>query len=641
MAEEDSGKPARYRNLSKIWLMLFACVTLTGIAISINQIYLLGVLTFPEHSYYYTMLGLFMGFSFIIFPASKGAPRDKVPWYDIVLMLLTGLCSVYMAIHSFEIIDEAWIYTGPPEAVVLSIGLWFLGLEALRRAGGMPLFIFSLLFSFFPLFAEYMPGFLEGTGWSFTRAASVHAMSSESLIGIPTRVICDLLIGFMVFGVALQTTGGGKFFIDLAFSFLGSVRGGPAKVSIFASALFGSMSGAVLSNVVTTGSMTIPAMKKAGYPPYYAGAVEAAASTGGCIMPPVMGTVAFIMASFLGVPYSSIAIGAAVPAILYFWTLFVQIDAYAGRTGLIGVPRSELPSLKQTLREGWVYILAIAALVYLLFFLRRVAQAPYYSTILLIAGAMLRKETRFNVRSFLLFVAQSGRLLSELFALLAAIGLIIGGLVMTGVALSFSSELISAVGGNVIALLLIAALASFILGMGMTISACYIFLVFMVVPALVPFGFDIMAIHLFVVYCGLMSFITPPVAIAAYAASNIAESPPMKTGFEAMKLGVAKFFVPFFFILDPALILHAPLAAIAHATSTALIGFLFIGSSLEGYLVGFGRIGILNRVIIFAAGFLLAFPGSYSDLAGGALALVAIAIKFLKVWPWRRAGRAH
>jgi TRAP transporter 4TM/12TM fusion protein len=534
-----------------------------------------------------------------------------------------------MMANAFKISDEGWVYVGPPSSTIASILLWGIALEAIRRVGGLPLFFFATFVSLFPLFAEHMPGFLEGTGWSFTGTAMFHAMTRESIVGIPTRVFCNLIVGFMVFGVALQETGGATFFINLSFALFGKVRGGPAKVAVVSSALFGSMSGAAISNVVTTGAMTIPTMKRTGYPAYYAGAVEACASSGGAIMPPVMGAVAFIMASFLMVPYGAVVLAAIIPSLLYFFGLFVQIDGFAARTGLAGLPKSELPSLKETLKSGWIYIFALLTLIYLIFYLKREAQAPFYASLLLLAGAMLRKETRPTLRTVYVIILRSGRLLAEMLAIMAGVGLIIGGLSMTGVAIAFSSELINLVGHNGLLLLLVGALVSFMLGMGMTISACYVFLAIVLIPALTPFGFDQMAVHLFVLYCGLWSFITPPVALAAYAAAGIAGANPMKTGVQSMKLGVVKYFIPFFFVYDPALILHGDLPSILQSAITAFIGVYLVGGSIEGYLQGFGKLNALERVIFLCAGFATFMPGLYTDIGGLALAALTFVVVFL------------
>jgi TRAP transporter 4TM/12TM fusion protein len=363
------------------------------------------------------------------------------------------------------------------------------------------------------------------------------------------------------------------------------------------------------------GPFTIPAMKKAGYPPHYAAAIEAVTSTGGALMPPVMGASAFVMASFLGVPYAEVILCAAVPAILYFAGLFFQVDAYARRAGLQGVPKNELPSLKKTLREGWFYCFALIAMVVLIFYLQIEAQAPFYSMLILFLCAQFRKETRISGRDFLVFLAECGKLMAQITTVLAGIGLVIGSLSMTGVAHAFSRELVLLVGGNIFLLLLAGALTSFILGMGMTATACYIFLAITLAPALVKVGLNQTAVHLFVLYWGLVSFITPPVALGAIAAAPIAGASPMKTGFAAMRLGASIYFVPFFFVLNPELILIGSTLNIILSVTTAVIGIYLISGALEGYLFLLERLDKPLRVLMFIAGILLAAPYRVSELA--------------------------
>jgi len=640
--ELPSAALDRYRALGKVWKPIFAALTLSGVLFSIHEIFRVGWVSYHEHVYYYGMLAVFLSASFLVFPASRDAPKDQVPWYDILLFLLTIACSIYLMANAFKISLEGWVSVGPPSSTVVSIIVWGLALEALRRGGGLTLLIFAGVISLYPLVAEHMPGFLEGTGWSFAGAAMFHVMTRESIIGIPTRTFCELVIGFMLFSSTLQVTGGGLYFTKFASALLGSVRGGPAKVSVVASGLFGSISGSAVANVAVDGWITIPTMKKTGYSAEYAAAVEACASSGGAIMPPVMGAVAFVMASFLEVPYASVAVAATVPALLYYFGLFVQIDAHAAKMGLAGLPRQELPSLTATLKEGWIYLGSIAALVYLLFQLKQEAQAPYVASALLLAGAALRKETRPDLKTLYNLILSSGVVLVEMIAILAGIGLIMGGLSMTGVAISFSSELVNLFGKNAFAMLFLGAIVSYILGMGMTITACYIILAIVLVPALTPLGFDVMAIHLFVLYCGLFSFITPPVALAAYVAAVIGGANFWKTAFQAMRLGFVKYLVPFFFVYNPALILHGNSGlAIAETVAAAFLGVFILGSSIEGYLAGLGRLDPVLRALFFCVGFLLFYPDVRADLiALPALIVLFGAVKLHRKYRGRSAGRS-
>jgi len=420
----------------------------------------------------------------------------------------------------------------------------------------------------------------------------------------------------MIFAVTLQHTGAGKFFMDLAQSILGTVRGGAAKVSIFSSAFMGSISGSVISNVLSTGSFTIAAMKRSGYPPHYAAAVEACASAGGVLMPPVMGATAFVMAEVLQVPYLRIIQAAIIPSILYYFCLFLQADAYAALNGITGTPREECPSFWAVTKEGWFYLAAIGLLIYIVVVLWRESQAAWITTLALLIATMFKKTTRLNFKKFMDLLEGTGRFMGELTSILAACGLIIGAMSVTGVAHSFSHEIVSFSGGNTALLLALGAVASFILGMGMTITACYIFLAIVMAPALVEIGFYPLAVHLFVMYWGMASFITPPVALGAFAAASVAGADPMRTGFQAMRLGVAKYFLPFFFVLNPALVMEGPAMEILQVFLTCVLGIGLIGSSLEGYLIGYGKMPKWARPFLFGTGILLGSPEWRTDIMG-------------------------
>jgi TRAP transporter 4TM/12TM fusion protein len=326
---------------------------------------------------------------------------------------------------------QGWEYAAPPYAKYLSYAMWPLVLEALRRTAGKAIFVICLLFSLYPVYSEWAPGILRAQATSFDITAGYHIFGSESILGVPMNAFATLVIGFLIFGVALQYTGGGAFFLNIAFALLGTRRGGPAKVAIFSSGLMGSMSGSVITNVLTTGVMSIPAMKRVGFSPTYAGGVEACASTGGVLMPPIMGATAFVMASFIEVPYSDIVLAAAIPSILYYFGLFVQIDAYAARRGIQGLPRRELPSIREVLKEGWYFVAVFALLVFMLLYLRREAQAPFYATLLLIAINQFSTKHRWDWAKLRGFVEAVGIMLAELAALLAGVGLIIGALTLS------------------------------------------------------------------------------------------------------------------------------------------------------------------------------------------------------------------
>ena len=611
-----SSKPqqARYREISERWQIVMAIMTGCSILLAINQIFNLGFFIgyiMLDSRYMYLITGVMLCMVFITFPANKNT-LNYVPWYDVIIMCVIAVVFSYYAFYAERIVLEAWEYTAPNIGVWLALITWVIVLEAGRRAGGWAVFAIVLVFSLYPTFAASLPNVIAALSIPIQDVAIFHILGEESLFGIPLRVFAQLVFGFLIFGISLQFTGGGPFFINLAFALLGHLRGGPAKVSIFSSGLMGSMSGGPISNVLTTGPLSIPAMRRIGFSKEYAAGVEACASTGGVFMPPIMGATAFVMASFLNISYVTVAIAAIVPSVLYFFGLFIQIDAYAARNNLQGLPKEELPKLGQVFKDGWYFVAVFASLIWMLVYLQREAVAPFYATALLLLINQFTKH-RLSFERVMQLVAQMGKLLAELAGILAAIGLIIGGLAVTGIAGTIANDLVYLAGENVLILLIMGALTSFILGIGMTVTAAYIFLAIVLVPALTNSGLDPLASHMFVMYWGMLSFITPPVALAAFAAASVANVSPMRAGFEAMRLGAIIYFVPFFFVFNPALLLQGSIIENIQAITTALIGVAVVSSALQGYLIGFGDLGVgikgfVVKLLIGFSGLTLALP---------------------------------
>jgi TRAP transporter 4TM/12TM fusion protein len=588
-----------------------------GLLMGINQTSTLRLMGFDPmgNSFLYYLIGIFLAASFLISPATASA-KTHVPWYDWLFGLFAICCTIYLGIHGLEIIEQGWDYSAPLAATLFSAALLILILEGIRRSGGTPLLIVVLFFGTYPLFAGYLPGFLWGTQYSLGETIRAHVMGTESVIGIPMQVVANLVIGFVVFGAALTVTGGGDFFMRIAAALLGSARGGPAKVAVLSSGLMGSLSGSVISNILTTGTITIPAMKRAGYAPHYAASVEACASTGGTLMPPVMGAVAFIMASFLGVPYSDVMVAAFLPALLFYIALLFQVDNYAARNGLRGMPPEEIPKVWPVLKEGWPYLLSLGMLIYMLLFMRIEAYAPYYATGVLLVIALFQKKYRLNWRGILSLMLELSVSVANLVAILAGIGLVVGGLSYTGVAGAFSRELLLYANGNIPLMLIAGAVTSFILGMGMTVSACYIFLSILLAPALVEAGLNPLASHLFILYWGMMSYITPPVALASITAAGLAGSNAWQTGLYSMRLGGILFVLPFMFVLNPSLILQGDTASILLSSVTAVVAMWTLASGAEGYLYRAGIISWPVRILLLIGSFLLIIPGLTTDLIG-------------------------
>ena len=572
-----------------------------------------------DTEYLYAMIALLLPLPFIVYHPT---PRrgNKIPWYDIIFAASTFIIASYFCYSGSLILEEGWEYLAPTYAKIMAFILWGLVLEASRRAGGNAIFIICLIISIYPAISTFLPGFLSAPAQPWDTTATFHIFGTESIMGIPMTAFATLVVGFLIFGVALQHTGGGSFFLNLAFALLGTRRGGPAKVSIFSSGLMGSMSGSVITNVLTTGVLSIPAMKKTGFKSSYAAGVEACASTGGVLMPPVMGATAFVMATFLEVPYSEIIIAAAFPSILYYFGLFMQIDAYAARNHLKGLPAQELPSIKKVLKEGWYFVFVFVMLILMLLYMQREAQAPYYATATLLIINQIVKIHRWNSKKFLNFIESVGRLFAELAGILVAIGLIIGSLTFTGKIGTITYALVDFAGDSIIILLIMGALTSFILGIGMTVTAAYLFLAVTLAPALTGSGLDKVAVHLFMLYWGMISFITPPVAIGAFAAATVAGANGIRTGVEAMKLGSVIYFIPFFFVLNPALIGRGSVLEIFTVFFSAIAGIILISSSLQGYLVGIGNLKNSRylewpiRIMLGFSGILMALPGG--DITG-------------------------
>ena len=619
------------------WLQaLLAMITVVTCLVVIDQLrifgspWLAGIIEL-ETQYYFVLIALLLPVVFLLYSSRMpGPPGWVLSGLDLVLAAAAFIAPLWLAWHAHAILDEGWEFLAPDHAVVASAVLWLLVLEAVRRTSGVMLCSLVLLFSVYPLVADLLPDMVSGMAISFREAAAYHAMSIESIAGLPFRAFATLVIGFLVFGTTLQHTGGGQFFIQLAFALFGGVRGGAAKVAIVSSGLMGSMSGSVITNVMTTGQLTIPAMVRNGFSARTAASVEACASTGGVLLPPIMGSTAFIMASFLDMPYYQVATAAFIPALLYFTALFIQLDAYAARHQLVGLPATELPKLLPVVRDGWFYIGAFALLIVLLLVLQREAMAPWAASLALLVINQMSAKHRLNWAGAVNLLASTGQLLAELLAILCGVGLIIGALSVTGLSGTLVNELLFLAGDDTAVLLLTGALTSFLLGIGLTVTAAYVFLAIVLAPALLGGGLDPLAVHLFILYWGMLSFITPPVALGAFAAASIAGSRPVKTGFEAMRLGLATYLIPFLFVLNPALIGHSSAMAAFQAVVEALFGVYLIACAAQRYLPVVGEIPLLLTIPVGLSGCLVALPGldiiqlDWSNTQGNTLGLVLI-----------------
>jgi TRAP transporter 4TM/12TM fusion protein len=634
----------RTRPLRGAWRWALVMASFITVFLCVNQQFVLRFFvdfTPMNTEYYYALLLVTLPFVFVIFPGSARARLDRVPWYDALLFALTVGASFVLMAHIRKAAELGWEFTGaPPQVVWAGYVMWAVLMEGLRRTGGWSLLLSILPFTLYPILAESnWLGPLKGAQSDLEQTTAYHVLSSESLLGIPIQAFAETVIGFLVFGTALMMTGAGKFFINLSFAMCGTFRGGAAKVCIFASALLGMMSGSIVSNVLTAGTMTIPVMKKTGFRASYAAAIEACASTGAVLAPPVMGATAFVMAQFLGVSYADVALAAVIPAALYYIGLFMQVDAYAARHGLRGLPRSELPSAWQTIREGWYYVFVIALLLFMLLVLKRESHAPFYATVLLLVVNQAFNREKWTWSTVIKFFEVNGKTFVELAGILAGCGLLIGAFSLTGVISSLANDLLALAGDNAWLLLAMTAFTSLVLGLGLTTTACYIFLAILVGPALEKVGLNRMAVHLFVFYWGMLSAITPPVAIASFAAAGIAGAPAMKTGWESMRVGSIIYFLPFFFVANPAFVLQGPLSESIYLFVTAALGTLFICGGIQGYMSGIGDLRLTGafewplRTALIVGGAVFAAPGGgilpvghlEMDLFGTAILLPASA----------------
>jgi TRAP transporter 4TM/12TM fusion protein len=479
------------------------------------------------------------------------------------------------------------------------------------------------VFIFYALYSNIFPGFIHGRGYSWARLTQVLYFYSDGIFGVAFYVIATICLVYILFGQMLFQAGGGKFLTDFSLSLMGRFRGGPAKVAVLASSLFGTISGSAVANVLTTGVITIPMMKSMGYRSHFAGAVEAAASTGGQIMPPIMGSVAFMIAEFLGISYGEVVIAAVIPALLYYIAVYIQVDLEAAKLGLKGLSPDKLPHMRQSLKLGWQFAIPLIILVLCLIWLKlRAKTAGLYGITALFIVSLAAKQSRLNLAKLRLIFAETGQGLLEISVLGAMAGIIIGSVTLTGLGVNLSQGLIDVSRGNLLVLLLLAALASTMMGMGLPVITCYILLAILVAPALVKMGVMPLSAHLFIFYYGTFSFLTPPVCPAAYVAAVLAHANAMSVALRAVRLAVVAYIVPFIFVLNPLLLMSGSPLIIIGAFITATLGTIILGIALEGYL--WRTLGWFTRLVLGGAGLALIVPEWRTNLTGAFIAILLL-----------------
>ncbi|HHV57859.1 MAG TPA: TRAP transporter permease [Firmicutes bacterium] len=576
-------------------------------------------------------LGLSTFLVFMLYPASGKASKTKGAGpVDVLLALISSASILYLFVNYNAIATRGGFGT-TTDQVVGAVAMILL-LEAGRRIVGKELSIMAIVFMLYAYLGPHLPSFLAHRGYPITRLIDHMYISSEGIFGIPLGVAATYIFLFILFGSFLQETGLGEMFTNLAIALAGGSPGGPAKVAVVASGLLGMINGSAAANVVTTGTFTIPLMKSVGYKPHFAGAVEAVASTGGQIMPPVMGAAAFIMAEFLNIPYGKVMLAAAIPAFLYYLAVFVMVHLEARRLGLQGLPRDRLPNVWKILRERGHLLVPIVLLMYMLIRGYTPIYAANYSIFALIAVSFLRRETRITWKGFLKALEGAARGSLSVTIACGVVGFVVGVISLTGLGLMAANYIITLAGGVLFFTLVLTMVASIILGMGLPTSACYIVTATVAVPALVKMGVAPIAAHLFALYFGCLSAITPPVALAAYAGAGIAGANPSKVGWTATRLGIAGFLIPFIFVYSPVLLLeNATVLQVLWSVLTASVGVVSLGASVIGFM--YDNLNKIQRLILFATALLLIDPGLLTDSVGIGLLLV--------IYLWQRRKKAR
>jgi TRAP transporter 4TM/12TM fusion protein len=620
----------RYRTLP--WPVRIYILASSAFGVATAVAYIFSLYPILDLTYYFILMAMYLPVAFLLTPAHKN--EKTVGWLSYMPAVLTLGVMLFLVTKGRDLAFQTWIPANAWQLTVAAM-VFVLVMEGARRTGGLLFMLIVGFFALYPVYAEYMPGILWGPPTSLERTIAYNVYSNDALLGVVTRVVGETLIGFLILAALLVSTGAANFFLKLALALMGTARGGPAKVSVLASGFFGSLSGSIFGNVVSTGAVTIPSMRRAGFPGYYAGALEACASTGGMLMPPVMGAVAFIMADFTNTEYAVIVVAAIIPSCLYYFGLYCHVDAYAAKNGLAGLPRVELPSLSQTLKDGWPFVVVLGFLVWGLVIMRWERLTPFYASALLIALTFLKANLRLTPKKIPEILLETTKLLSQTMALLLPTSFILGGLMGTGVAPVIASELVRIGGDNIVLVLLIGVGICILFGMLGMIVAAYLMLALTLAPALEQIGgLNTLSIHLFIAYYATLAAITPPVALAAFIASRISDSDPMQTSWHACRLGIVLYFIPIFFLFEPALIFQGPLYLTAIWFTLNVIAIVLIAGASEGRLAGFGLLRPWARVVLFGSALLIGFPAWKTTTLG---LIIAAAVILLRSFSEKRA----
>jgi TRAP transporter 4TM/12TM fusion protein len=614
----------------------YAGLAVGAVAVAMSAYHVYARLTIyapDQYALLFITLGFSLVLSFLLWPARKDATPERVPWADLGLAALSLACIGYMFVN-YDYIVNRFPTAHPLTAMDMAVGGVgiLLVLEATRRTIGAALPIVAIVFLAYGLGGQWLFGFLHHRGLSVEITIDQSWFTTEGVFGVPLTVAGTYVILFIIFGTFLERSGAGQFFMNFANAIAGGARGGPGKVAVVSSSLFGTISGSAVANVMVDGWLTIPMMKKTGFKPEAAAAIEAVASTGGQIMPPIMGAAAFVMAEFLGASYTEIMIAAAIPAVFYYGALFAAIHFNAVRSGLKGLPREELPILREIMIKQAHLFLPVIVLLALLVMGFTPTYGAIIATAALVAISWLRPATGLRPAAWLEALRDGAIHTVPVAMACASAGLVIGIVLQTGLALRFTAFLIDFTYGQLVLALLITMVAALILGMGMPTTPAYIMQAALLVPAIIKLGVDPLAAHMFAFYFSCLSAVTPPVALAVYAAASIGGAGLWGSGVQAVKFAAAGFVVPFFFIFNPPLLFSGTWDEILRAVVTGSIGVVALAAAMEAYF--FRTANWLERLLFLAAAFLLIDPGALTDLIG--LVVLFIALLSQKLRPVQR-----
>jgi len=627
---EEVGGPKRVADQFVV-TVLASLMTLGSIAWALDFHIVFDLDLYPAQ-FFAAILTLALPLAFVALPARRKTARAAVPWYDWLLAAVGFGLMAYLTWAYQDVVDL--ILLRPTDVVFAGVILIPLSLEGLRRATGNTLPIIAIVFILYAVAGHFADGRLAARPTDWQKLTGYLMLDVNGILGVPLAVASTIVIAFLLFGQLLNTSGGSRFFTDVAMISMGRFRGGPAKIAVVASGFFGSISGSAVANVAATGVITIPMIKKTGYPAEKAAAIEAVASTGGQLMPPVMGASAFLMAEFLQIPYAEVVLAALLPGLLYYFALFVQADLEAAKLGAAGVGDEDIPSAKGVL-SGLYFIVPFAVLIVALF---NFNQTPQMSALLgaavLVVMALVfgYKGERPSPLQLIKAIRSAGLVSLDIIMVCVAAGIVIGVLGISGLGFNLTLALVQIGEGSLILLLLLSAGVCIILGMGLPTVGVYVLLAALVAPALVKVGVTPIAAHLYVMYFGMMSMITPPVAIAAFAAAGIAGSDPMKTGWASVRFGWMAYVVPFLFVMSPTLLLIGETMPIIQAIITALAGVWLVSIAIAGYFTR--HLGWMLRVAFLISGLLAllpaqAFPGAeLTDVIGGVVGIALLAYEY-------------